>query len=323
MGEIKVTEKSTKVQILEAYNQALKELETLKAMNDSPIETAKNEALKASLENAEVAAKNSVFSEEIIKQYKDLKIAIDEYKKELEKLYGIKAEADSLAAVINAHKFKIADMDAEYKKLKEEQDVKLAKRKAEVSEEIEELDNKLSKAKIKADEEAAEYETELKKKRTREADEYKYNLKMNRKADFDAWDEEKTKREAEIQKQEEAVEAREDAIAEKEEEIQEMKKKIEAFPGELEIAKEEAAKEAKAKAERSFLYEKRALESDKKHADEMAAAEITNLKEQVEALKQTNSELTNKLDDAYKKMNEVATATVQAGATVKVVSSDK
>lgn len=45
MGEIKITEKSTKAQILEAYNQALKELEALKAMNDSPIETAKNEAL--------------------------------------------------------------------------------------------------------------------------------------------------------------------------------------------------------------------------------------------------------------------------------------
>ena len=58
MGEIKITEKSTKAQILEAYNQALKELEALKAMNDSPIETAKNEALRASLKNAETAAKN-------------------------------------------------------------------------------------------------------------------------------------------------------------------------------------------------------------------------------------------------------------------------
>ena len=95
------------------------------------------------------------------------------------------------------------------------------------------------------------------------------------------------------------------------------------FPGELETAKEEAAKKAKAKAERSFAYEKRAIESDKKHAEEMAAAEIANLKSQVESLKQANNELTNKLDDAYKKMNEVATATVQAGATVKVVSSDK
>lgn len=323
MGEIKITEKSTKAQILEAYNQALKELEALKAMNDSPIETAKNEALRASLKNAETAAKNSVFSEEIIKQYKDLKIAIDEYKKELESLYGIKTEADSLAAIINAHKFKIADMDTEYKKLKDEQDSKLAKRKADVDEEIEELENKLSKAKSKADKEAEEYEEELKKKRIREADEYKYNLRMNKKVDSDAWDDEKSKREAEIQKQEEAVKAREDAITEKEKEIQEMKEKIEAFPGELETAKEEAAKEAKAKAERSFAYEKRAIESDKKHAEEMAAAEIANLKSQVESLKQANNELTNKLDDAYKKMNEVATATVQAGATVKVVSSDK
>lgn len=59
--------------------------------------------------------------------------------------------------------------------------------------------------------------------------------------------------------------------------------------------------------QRSFAYEKRAIESDKKHAEEMAAAEIANLKSQVESLKQANNELTNKLDDAYKKMNEVAT----------------
>lgn len=32
MGEIKITEKSTKAQILEAYNQALKELEALYSM---------------------------------------------------------------------------------------------------------------------------------------------------------------------------------------------------------------------------------------------------------------------------------------------------
>ena len=65
MGEIKITEKSTKAQILEAYNQALKELEALKAMNDSPIETAKNEALRASLKNAETAAKLRQFRQEL------------------------------------------------------------------------------------------------------------------------------------------------------------------------------------------------------------------------------------------------------------------
>lgn len=74
---------------------------------------------------------------------------------------------------------------------------------------------------------------------------------------------------------------------------------------------------------KSFAFEKRALESDKKHAEEMADAKIKNLESQVEALTQSNAELSNKLDAAYAQMKDMATATVQAGATVKVVSSDK
>lgn len=101
-----------------------------------------------------------------------------------------------------------------------------------------------------------------------------------------------------------------------------MKEQIEAFPDKLAEAKEEAAREAKAKADKSFAFEKRSLESDKKHAEEMADAKIANLEAQVAALREDNAKLSEKLDDAYKKMNDVATATVQAGATVKVVSSN-
>lgn len=300
----KITEKSTKAQIMDAYTQALAELEKLKAMSDSPVENAKKEALEASMQNAEVAASNEVFSDTIVKQYNDLKIAIDEYQKELEGLYGIKAEADGLAAAINAHRAKVAEMNDEYKQKKADLDAKLAQKTAEV-------------------EEKKEYNADISKKRNREKDEYDYNLKMDRKADADTWAEEKEKREAEIQAKDDAVTEREEAIAAKEEEIQAMKAEIEAFPDKLAEAKEDAAKEAKAKADKSFAFEKRALESEKKHAEEMADARIKNLESQVEALTQSNAELSNKLDAAYAQMKDMATATVQAGATVKVVSSDK
>ena len=36
MGEVKITEKSTKAQILEAYNQQKEEMKALRAMKDSP-----------------------------------------------------------------------------------------------------------------------------------------------------------------------------------------------------------------------------------------------------------------------------------------------
>ena len=104
MEDIKINDKSTKAQIMEAYNQAKAELEKLRKMTDLPVEKAKRDALNESLANAEVAANSDIFSEAIVKQYNDLKTAIAQYEKDLQDLYDIKVEADGLAAAINAHK---------------------------------------------------------------------------------------------------------------------------------------------------------------------------------------------------------------------------
>ena len=285
-------------------------------------EEAKEKELKASLENAEVAAKNPVFAEPIVKQYEDLKLATQKKSEELKELYGIETEMGDLAVAINTHRSKMASMDEEYQQKKTELDSELDKKQAEVKEQIAELDKSVRKAKSAADEEIAEYNAELHKKREREADEYEYKKKLNHRIDDDEWAAEKAQRETEIQAQENAIKAREDVISEKEDEIQAMKEQIDAFPDKLAEAKEEAAREAKAKADKSFAFEKRSLEADKKHAEEMADAKIANLEAQVAALREDNAKLSEKLDDAYKKMNDVATATVQAGATVKVVSSN-
>ena len=76
--------------------------------------------------------------------------------------------------------------------------------------------------------------------------------------------------------------------------------------------------EQKYKDEKNTIY----IETEKKHAEEMSAAKIESLTSQVEDLIKKNMELSEKLDAAYDKMKEMATATVQAGATVKVVSSN-
>lgn len=322
MADIKINDKSTKAQIMEAYNQAMEELEKLRAMTDLPVEKAKEEELAASLENATVAASSNVFSDKIVEQYNDLKEAIKYYKKELEDLYGIKAKADGLAAAINAHKNKVAMMDDEYSQKKATLDKELAEKGAIAKEKIAEFEKLVEKAKRAADEEISEYKEALQKQRNRENDEYAYDLKKAHKLDADMWSDEKAKRKAEIQAEADAVKAREEAVASREKEIKDMEEKIAAFPAELEAAKEEAAKSAKDKAEKSFAFEKRYIETEKKHAEEMSAAKIENLTSQVEDLIKKNMELSEKLDAAYDKMKEMATATVQAGATVKVVSSN-
>ena len=211
MGEVKITEKSTKAQILEAYNQQKEEIKELRAMKDSPVEEAKEKELKASLENAEVAAKNPVFAEPIVKQYEDLKLATQKKSEELKELYGIETEMGDLAVAINTHRSKMASMDEEYQQKKTELDSELDKKQMEVKEQIAELDKSVRKAKSAADEEIAEYNAELHKKRVREADEYEYNKKLNHRIDDDEWAAEKAQREAEEEAKKSAKEAEEQA----------------------------------------------------------------------------------------------------------------
>lgn len=323
MNEMKITDKSTKAQIMEAYRQAKEELDKLKEMKDLPVEKAKAEALEASLKNAEVAASNKIFSDEIVKQYTDLKAAIEEYSKELQDLYGIRSEADSLAVMINAHKAKVAEMEADYERKKADLSSGLETFKEETKEKIAELSKSVVKAKKEADEEISEYNASLAKQRQREIDEYEYDLKIAHKKDADNWKSEKACREMELQKKADEIKEREDALSAKEAEIAEMREKIANFPEELNTAKEEAAKDAKAKAEKSFAFERRALETEKKHISELTEAELENVKAQVEKLTKEKNDLTDKLDAAYRQMKDMATATVQAGVTVKVASPNE
>lgn len=321
----KVTEKSTKAQIYEAYNEALKEIESMKAMmNDSPAEKAKAEALEASLHNAETAAENTanVFNESIIKQYNDLKIAIDTYEKRLKDMYGVEVKAEAMAAMINAHKVKKAELDSEFTQKKADLDTQLIVKKSEVGAEMVSLANALQKAKDQMDEAEREYKNNLDKIRKREAEEYEYDLKIARKKDANEWEEEKTRREVVIELKENDVIVREEALAKREDQIAEMEAKINAIPDMIKDAEDKAAKKAKEKADAAHLFEKRALEKESEHNKTLADEKIKTLENQVKALTVERDNALSKLDAAYAEMKALAATTVQAGATVKVVTSE-
>lgn len=320
--EIKITDKSTKAQIKEAYDAAIAEVKRLRSMNDSPVEKAKADAMEATMENAERAVENPAFAPEIIAQYNDLKTAISKKSEELRDLYGIEAEAGALAAVINAHKVKKMNLEDDFAQRKADIDAQLTSKKAEVAEQISALGVELQKAIKAKEEEKAEYQRTLTRDRKREQEQYDYDLAVARKKDADQWADIKAKREAEIKAKEDSIVAREEAVSVREQKMNEMEAKIAEIPTLIADAEEKAAKTAKEKAEKSFVFERRSLTTEKDHLQEMANAEINRLREQVEMLTKTNKDLESKLDSAYSQMKELAATTVQAGATVKVVSSE-
>ncbi len=144
----KVSATNTKAQILKAYEELLKEVESRKADNPKVIHQEKEEKKK-------VASATAKTEEGIVKSIADLKLKIGETldtiaknllsekeqlreiqeaiaieKKNLEDLYGISANADTLAALLLAQEEKKKSFEEEMASRKKEFEEKMAQEKA-------------------------------------------------------------------------------------------------------------------------------------------------------------------------------------------------
>ena len=92
----KVTEKNTKAQILEAYEQAIQTIAELKAGKTTTAEVVKAKEIKAVKEDAQQVVYMNILDSNIITKYNNLLETIKMLEAEIEELYGIKKEADTL-----------------------------------------------------------------------------------------------------------------------------------------------------------------------------------------------------------------------------------
>jgi len=239
-----VSDKSTKTEILEAYNELLTKMKEQKAMDAKAVkkEAEEKELVRtASLSSIEDIVKRLAslkldivksmdgLEKMLIEEFRklsDLKMATEIENRTLEELYQIKAEAESLTALIAAQKEKKAAFEEE-----------LARKKAEFEEEITQRRLEWKKEQERFEQEKKERETQLKKDRQREEEEYNYNLKLMRKKDADAYEMKKAALEKELAEKKAAFEKefaeRESIISAREKEYEDMRSKIEAFQNEL------------------------------------------------------------------------------------------
>lgn len=316
-----VTMKSTKQQIFDAYQEALKKSQEMDALKESPADKVEKARKEAVVANADKAVDSNIFNEEITKQYEDLKEAIAMKKAELKDLYDIEAQAASLAAIINASKEKTYQLDEEYKDIKAFQEEERKKAVEEKVQELEELQASIETVKEQIQAVRREEISKVNKERKREEEEYAYNLKRERKKENDAWEDEKAAREKEIAIKEANAEAMLAEAESKVEELQTLKEKVDQIPtliAEAEARGQEAGKKA---AGKEYGYKTTMYEKEKEY-------EIGRLKDQVESLTQAKEDaetkawqLQEKLDEAYAKMNALASDTVKANGAVKIVSS--
>lgn len=324
-----VSDKSTKTEILEAYNELVTKMKEQKAMDAK--------AVKKETEEKEIVKASSLSSiEDIVKRLAGLKLdivtamdgleklLIDEFKKlsdlrkateienrNLEELYQIKAEAESLTALIALQKEKKAAFDEE-----------LATKRAEFDEEMVQKRQEWKREQERYEQEKKERETQLKKERQREEEEYSYNLKLARKKDADAYEMKKAALEKELTDKQAALEKkfaeRESIISAREKDYEEMKSKVEAFQSELAKAVKDTEKTVTERLEFQHKHQTEILmkeiEGERRLNQQIIAALEKKIKEQDELIRQ----LTEKANEAGRQVQDIAIKAIEGASMQRI-----
>ena len=320
-----VTEKSTKSQILQAYEETLAKLKEqkhedrksekkkedeqkiVKQASENSLEKIVNSVGRTKIEiiNALDEVGDSLSSE--YEKLEEIKSAIEIEQKYLEDIYEIKVNADTLFAMILAQKEKDANFKTEIENKKTSFEEEMFQKKLQWKQEQDNYENSKK-----------ERDVLLKKERQREEEEYNYNLQLKRKKDSDAYSEQKELLEKELVDKRTAVEKelteREKTVALKEKELAELKAKVENFPKELENAVKETEKSVVEKIEFKFRHQselsQKEIEGERNLHKQLVQSLENKIKEQTEQIKQ----LTQKVNESGQQVQTIAIKAIESAA---------
>lgn len=325
---------STKQEMLEAYNTLLKRLQEKREGELKPEKKIEEKKIQEAVQVAESLTVEGVAKEigvlkldigKMLSQITDrlegevnkfvaIRSAITAKEKELQELYEIDKVAMTLAALIEVQHEKRREFESE-----------MVKKKEELRLEIE--STRIEWEKEQAEHEAAVKERDIaeKKRQTRDKEEFEYAFKKEQQHAKDRFEYEKAKLENEIKTKKEQAEnelkVREEEISEKENELNDLRKRVSLFPKELETAVNRAIKEA---GERLILEAKTKEDLLKKEFE----GERNVLNTRVEAMEKTVKEqsersatLSQQLEAAYQKVQDIAVKTVEGSSNFKSLAS--
>lgn len=324
-----ITEKSTKTDILDAYNEVIAKVKEQKAADQKAVkkEVEEKNAVESASQNTieDIVKKLASLKLEIVKsidgleekliaeqkRFTELKLATTVQAAEIDEMYSIQAEAGSLAALVAAQKEKRASFDDEMEARKASFEAEMTQRKLQWKKEQDDFDAT-----------KRERDGQLKKERQREEEEYTYNLQLQRKKDADAYGEKKAALENELQAKKAFVEKdltdREIALASREKELEELRARLDAFPDELERAIKETEKMATEKLEFKYKFQAdlaaKDVEAEKRLNKQIIGALERKISEQEEQIHQ----LTQKADDSVQQVQTIAVKAIEGASTQRI-----
>ncbi len=325
----KVNSKSSKEQILEAFNQVVGLLEekSKNMLNPEKENAIKKEAvIVASAETIlskklkdDITKINTKIIDSMNEMLNNMNVLGEEYntivealevkKAALKEMFDIETNAYTLAALVNTHN-----------ELKDQLQKELDGIRALIQEE-----KKLWQ------EEKSKENAAIADARKKDEEEWRYSFSRQKKQAIDSLNDTLAEKEKDFQEQL-AVEnkklmAREEELSKKEKEmttkesyVADLEDKVKGIPTLVEDAKAKAAADAETSAKKSFDFQKMILTKD--FEGKLAAVEIKNdsLTQEVARLTTALKETQAKLDEAYGKLESLANKTVEGTANSKTIA---
>ena len=329
---MEVTEKSTKAEILKAYETLLKDVQTAKADVPKRIQEEKQRketlekvsnmtgegivksinALKSGLGNSLDEILQSLTDE--FKKLEEIRAAIELEKKSLEDLYSLSANTDSLAAMLLTQKAKKESFEKEMEEKGEAFANEMAAKK-------EQWDIEKNRKKL----EEKEYTDEQTKRRKREEDEYAYNLKISRQKEQDEYDSKKLQLEKELADKkirfEQEVSSRELNLKNAEAELAELRKNNADFPAKLEKALKDKETEVSTQLQTKYGFDIQ-LKENQYEADIRLKDQIINsLQEKIKELHAQLKENTEKANRAEANVKDIAVKAIENASKVRMITA--
>jgi hypothetical protein len=329
---MEVSEKSTKAEILKAYEMLLNNVKTAK--EDVPKQVQEEKVRKETLDKVAKVSNDGIVKsitalkselgnslDEILrslsdefKKLEEIRAAIAIEKKTLEDLYSLSANTDSLAAMLLTQKEKKENFEKEMKQKEEVFTADMAAKKEQWETE-----------KIKQKAEEKEYSDELNKRRKREEDEYAYTLKIKRQKEQDEYDSKKLLLEKELKDKkiqfEQDVSSRELNLKNAESELVELRKNNVEFPDKLEKSLKDKEKEVTTQLQTKFGFDSKLMEkqyeADIRLKDQMIASLQEKIKEQQIQLKEN----TDKANLAEANVKDIAVKAIENASKVRMITA--
>ena len=330
----KLSMTSTKHEMLEAYNALLKQLqekregelkpekrleekktqEVVKIAESLTVDGVAKEIGNLKLDIGKMLTQITDRLEEEVNKFVAIRNAIAAKEKELRELYEIDRAAMTLAALIEAQHEKHQEFESE-----------MAKKKEELKSEIESTRAEWEKEQAEHEAASKERDATEKKKQIREKEEFDYTFKKEQQQAKDRFEYEKAKLENEIKTKREHTEnelkVREASVAEKEEELNDLSKRAGLFPKELEAAVNRAVKETTDKLTFEAKTKEQLLRKESEGEGNVFKTRIESLEKLVKEQSEQISKLSQQLEAAYQKVQDIAVKTVEGSSSFKSLSN--